>query len=67
MTTVAQPSPLMTDADIAALVGVNIKTLQRRIAKPVAGELDLNRAEPQKIGGRRFWVRTKVERVLGIN
>lgn len=67
MTTVAKHSPLMTDADIAALVGVNIKTLQRRIAKPVVGELDLNRAEPQKIGGRRFWVRTKVERVLGIN
>ena len=67
MTTVAQPSPLMTDADIAALVGVNLKTLQRRVVRPVAGEIDLNRAEPQKIGGRRFWVRTKVERVLGIN
>ena len=58
---------IMTDAEVAELFGISTKTLQRRVRRPAKGEIDLNRAEPQKIGGRRFWVRTKVERVLGIN
>ena len=62
----AQPSPVMTDAEVAALLGIATKTLQSRMRKPVEGEVDMRRAEPQKIGGRRFWVRAKVESVLGI-
>ena len=62
----AQPSPVMTDAEVAALLGIATKTLQSRMRKPVEGKVDMRRAEPQKIGGRRFWVRAKVERVLGI-
>ena len=56
----------MTDSEVAAILGIATKTLQSRISKPVEGEVDMRRAEPQKIGGRRFWVRAKVERVLGI-
>ena len=62
----AQPSPVMTDAEVAAILGIATKTLQSRMRKPVEGEVDMRRAEPQKIGGRCFWVRAKVERVLGI-
>ena len=62
----AQPSPVMTDAEVAAILGIATKTLQSRMRNPVEGEVDMRRAEPQKIVGRRFWVRAKVERVLGI-
>lgn len=55
-----------TDGDVAEFFRVNVKTLQRRLRKPVAGELDLNRAEPGIVGGRRFWIRDNVYRVAGI-
>ena len=59
-------SRIMTDAEVAALFGVSTKTLQRRVRRPVPGEIDLNRAEPGTVGGRRFWVRAKVEALAGI-
>lgn len=57
---------IMTDADVAAFFGIAKATLQRRVRRPVPGELDLNRAGPQVVGGRRFWVRTRVEALAGL-
>lgn len=56
---------IMTDAEVAALFGIS-KTLQRRVRSPISGEIDPNRAEPHIIGGRRFWVREKVEALAGL-
>lgn len=57
---------IMTDAEVAELFGISTKTLQRRVRRPANGEIDLNRAEPGVIGGRRFWVRSKVEALAGL-
>jgi hypothetical protein len=57
---------IMTDAEVAELFGISTKTLQRRVRRPAKGEIDLNRAEPGVIGGRRFWVRSKVEALAGL-
>ena len=57
---------IMTDADVAAFFGIAKATLQRRMRRPVPGEIDLSRAEPQVVGGRRFWVRTRVEALAGL-
>ena len=57
---------IMTDAEVAALFGISTKTLQRRVRSPIPGEIDPNRAEPQIIGGRRFWVRDKIEALAGL-
>lgn len=54
------------DADVAAFFGISVKTLQRRVARPVKGEIDPNDAHPQTIGGRRLWLREDVERLIGI-
>ena len=48
------------------IFGIHKRTLQARCLKPVPGEINPNDAEPQVIGGRRFWVRAKVERLAGI-
>jgi hypothetical protein len=61
-----QNGPIMTDDEVARFFGLSKKTLQRRMLHPVTGELDLWKAQPQKIGGRRFWVRAKVEALVGI-
>lgn len=55
-----------TDTDVAEFFRINVRTLRRRLRKPVAGELDLNRAEPGIVGGRRFWLRDNVYRAVGI-
>lgn len=57
---------IWTDADVAEFFGLNRKTLQRRMRKPVTGELELAKAEPKVIGGRRFWVRDNVLRLAGV-
>lgn len=57
---------IWTDADVAEFFGLNRKTLQRRMRKPVTGELELAKAEPKTIGGRRFWVRDNVLRLAGV-
>ncbi len=57
---------ILTDRDVARMLGISVRTLQQRMQEPRAGELDLRRAEPQKIGGRRFWVRERVERTIGL-
>lgn len=62
----ATEKPIMFDRDVAAFFGMSLRTLQRRVKKPVTGEIDLNRAEPQTIGSRRLWLRTNVERLVGI-
>lgn len=64
----AKPSDsrVMFDADVAAFFGISTRTLQRRIATPVAGEIDPNKADPQIIGSRRLWLRENVERLVGI-
>ena len=54
------------DADVAAFFGIGLKTLQRRVAQPVAGEINPNDARPQRIGSRRLWLREDVERLVGI-
>jgi hypothetical protein len=59
-------SPIMTDKDVAEFFGISVRTLRRRIKNPVAGEIDPNDAEPQTIGSRRLWLRSSVERLVGI-
>lgn len=55
---------VMFDADVAAFFGISTATLCRRLASPVKGEIDLNRARPQRVGSRRIWLRDDVERVI---
>ena len=64
----AKPSDcrVMFDADVAAFFGIDKRTLQRRILRPVPGEIDPNDARPVTIGGRRLWLREDVERLVGI-
>lgn len=57
---------VMFDADVAAFFGIDKRTLQRRILRPVPGEIDPNDAHPQTIEGRRLWLREDVERLVGI-
>ena len=64
----AKPSDcrVIFDADVAAFLWIGKRTLQRRILRPVPGEIDPNDAHPQTIGGRRLWLREEVERLVGI-
>ena len=62
----ASVSPIMTDKDVAKFFGISVRTLMRRLDKPLAGEIDPNLGKPRKIGGRRFWLRENVERMAGI-
>ena len=57
---------VMFDADVAAFFGISVKTLQRRVANPVPGEINPNDARPVTIGSRRLWLREDVERLVGI-
>lgn len=57
---------VMFDADVAAFFGIDKRTLQRRILRPVPGEIDPNDARPVTIGGRRLWLRDEIERLVGI-
>lgn len=57
---------VMFDADVAAFFGISVKTLQRRVARPVKGEIDPNDAHPVTIGSRRLWLRSDVERLIGL-
>ncbi|MBQ3808372.1 MAG: hypothetical protein II840_10510 [Kiritimatiellae bacterium] len=62
----ATDKSIMFDKDVAEFFGISACTLRRRIKKHVKGEIDLNRAEPQRIGNRRLWLRANVERLVGI-
>lgn len=62
----ASVSPIMTDKDVAKFFNISVRTLTRRLEKPLAGEIDPNLGNPSKIGGRRFWLRENVERMAGI-
>jgi hypothetical protein len=62
----ATEKPIMFDKDVAEFFGLSLRTLQRRVKNPARGEIDLNRAEPQRIGNRRLWLRANVERLVGI-
>ncbi len=64
----ARPSDrrVMFDADVAAFFGISVKTLQRRVARPVEGEINPNDAHPVTIGSRRLWLREDVERLVGL-
>lgn len=56
---------IMTDGDVAALLGISKDCLQKRIKRGFRrGEIDLMAAEPVVIGGMRRWLRADVERVL---
>ena len=59
-------SPIMTDKDVAKFFNISVRTLVRRLEKPLAGEIDPNMGNPRKIGGRRFWLRENVEKLAGI-
>lgn len=61
----AAEKPVMFDRDVAELFGMSVRTLQRRVLRPVPGEIDPNRARPVEIGGRRLWLRENVMRLLG--
>lgn len=61
-----QEKPIMFDRDVAEMLGITVRTLQRRVLRPVDGEINLNDAEPVTIGSRRLWVRENIEKLLGI-
>ena len=65
-TTRQSDSRVMFDEEVAAFFGIDKRTLQRRVLRPVPGEIDPNDAHPQTIGGRRLWLREEVERLVGI-
>lgn len=65
-TTRPSDSRVLFDEDVAAFFGIDKRTLQRRVLRPVPGEIDPNDAHPQTIGGRRLWLREEVERLVGI-
>ena len=65
-TTRPTDSRIMFDADVAAFLGISVKTLQRRVLRPVPGEIDPNDAHPVAIGSRRRWRREDVERLVGL-
>lgn len=65
-TTKPSDNRVMFDADVAAFFGIDKRTLQRRILRPVPGEIDPNDAHPVTIGSRRLWLREDVERLVGI-
>lgn len=54
------------DDDVARFFGVSVRTLTRRLDSPKSGEIDINRAEPTRFGGRRYWLRSKVVGLVGI-
>lgn len=54
----------MFDRDVAKMFGISVRTLQRHLIKPVPGEIDLNDAGPETVGGRRFWLREEIVRVV---
>lgn len=56
---------ILTDAQVAELSGISLDTFQRRMREGFkAGELDWNQARPMINGGRRFWLRHDVEKVI---
>ena len=58
--------PIMTDAEVAEFFGMSVRTLARRVQKPKDGELRLVDAEHAVVGGRRFWVRDSLMKLIGI-
>lgn len=65
-TTKPSDNRVMFDAGVAAFLGIDKRTLQRRILRPVTGEIDQNDARPVTIGSRRLWRREDVERLVGL-
>lgn len=58
----SEASPIMTDKEVAALFRISLDTLQRKMREGFGeDETDLNKAEPQMLGRRRWWSRKKVE------
>lgn len=58
--------PVMFDKDVAEFFGISLRTLQNRMLRPVPGEINLHDAQPAKVGGRRFWLRSSVEKLAGM-
>lgn len=61
-----ETNPIMTDSEVAKFLRIGTRTVQRRLVRPKDGEIDLRRASPMKVGGRRFWLRSEVYRLVGI-
>lgn len=56
---------IMTDAQVAKLAHISLCTFQRRMQTGFkTGELDFTQARPMVNGGRRFWLRSDVEKVI---
>lgn len=62
----AEVNPLMDDREVAAMFRISVVTVRKRLSRPASGELDLRKAEPIIVGGKRFWLREKVESLVGI-
>lgn len=57
---------IMTDGDVARMLGVSTRTVRERVKNPREGEVDLRKASPRYFGGRRYWFRDEVERTIGV-
>lgn len=57
---------VMFDEEVAEYLRISVRTLRRRLVHPVRGELNLNEAKPHIIGGRRLWLRSNIEKLIGV-
>jgi hypothetical protein len=56
---------IMTDEQVANLAHISLCTFQRRMIDGFkTGELDFTKARPMVNGGRRFWLRSDVEKII---
>lgn len=61
----SNPSPIMTDKEVADLFGISLDCLQRKMRNGfAAGETDLRKARPERLGRRRWWCRARVEALI---
>lgn len=56
---------IMSDADVAALIGVALATFQKWMRDDTPqGAIFWEQAKPMMVGGRRRWLRSDVEKVI---
>ena len=56
---------ILTDKDVAKMLGINYQAFQRFVRKGFpAGSVDIMAAKPVFVGSVRRWLRADVERVL---
>lgn len=56
---------IMSDADVAKLIGVALSTFQKWLRTDTPnGSILWEKAHPVMVGGRRRWLRSDIEKIL---